>query len=88
MCINRGEIATRVFRAAKENGYKSLGVYSDVDKRSLHRFKADRAIPLDSSKSPVAQYLDIENLIKIAKKAHADIIHPGYGFLAENPDLA
>jgi len=54
MCINRGEIATRVYRAAKEQGYKTLGVYSSVDKKSLHRFKADKSVALNFDKSPVA----------------------------------
>jgi len=54
MCCNRGEIATRVFRAAKEQGFDSLGVYSDVDSTSLHRFKADNSVMLDTTKSPVA----------------------------------
>lgn len=54
MCINRGEIATRVFRAAKENGFNSLGVYSDVDNISLHRFKSDKSVLLDTEKSAVA----------------------------------
>lgn len=88
MCVNRGEIATRVFRAAKEQGFNSLGVYSSADKKSLHRQKADRAVELDSSKSPVAQYLDIDNLVRIAKENNVDVIHPGYGFLSENPEFA
>jgi pyruvate carboxylase len=88
MCVNRGEIATRVYRAAHELGFKSLGVYSDVDANSLHRFKAQKSVPLNSKKSAVGQYLDIDGLIEIAKKNKVDIIHPGYGFLAENAEFA
>lgn len=88
MCVNRGEIAIRVYRAAHELGFNSVGVYSDVDSNSLHRFKAQKSFLLNTNKSAVAQYLDIDGLIEIAKKNNVDIIHPGYGFLAENAQFA
>lgn len=88
MCVNRGEIATRVYRAAHELGFNSVGVYSEQDANSLHRFKAQQSFQLDASKSAVGQYLDIDGLIKIAKANNVDIIHPGYGFLAENAEFA
>jgi len=84
MCVNRGEIAIRVYRAAHELGFNSVGVYSDVDSNSLHRFKAQKSFLLNTNKSAVAQYLDIDGLIE----NNVDIIHPGYGFLAENAQFA
>ena len=88
MSANRGEIATRVYRAAHELGFQTVGVYSDVDANSLHRFKAQKSVLLNTKKSAVGQYLDIDGLIEIAKKNNVDIIHPGYGFLAENAEFA
>ena len=88
MSANRGEIATRVFRAAHELGFETVGVYSEQDAHSLHRFKAQKSFLLNTKKSAVGQYLDIDGLIEIAKKNNVDIIHPGYGFLAENAEFA
>lgn len=88
MSANRGEIATRVFRAAHELGFETVGVYSEQDANSLHRFKAQKSVLLNTKKSAVGQYLDIDGLIEIAKKNNVDIIHPGYGFLAENAEFA
>ncbi|MCH8347089.1 MAG: pyruvate carboxylase [Proteobacteria bacterium] len=88
LVANRGEIATRVFRAATELGLHTVAVFSWEDRYSLHRFKADESYLLDQSKGPIGAYLDINTIIKTALEAGADAIHPGYGFLAENPDFA
>jgi len=88
LVANRGEIATRVFRAATELGFGTVAIYSWEDRYSLHRFKADQSFLLDQSKGPIGAYLDINTIIKIALEAGADAIHPGYGFLSENPDFA
>ena len=88
LVANRGEIATRVFRAATELGLRTVAVFSWEDRYSLHRFKADESYLLDQSKGPIGAYLDINTIIKIALEADADAIHPGYGFLSENPDFA
>jgi acetyl-CoA carboxylase biotin carboxylase subunit len=87
LIANRGEIALRIIRACRELGIKSIAVYSDVDKESLHVAFADEAVcigPADSSKS----YRNIKNIIAAAEIAQADAIHPGYGFLSENPEFA
>jgi len=90
LVANRSEIAIRVFRAATELGLGTVAVYTYEDRFSLHRFKADEAylIGPPAGGSPVKGYLDIPALIAIAKEHAADAIHPGYGFLAENADLA
>ncbi|MDC0074714.1 pyruvate carboxylase [Alphaproteobacteria bacterium] len=85
---NRGEIAIRIFRAATELGLKTVAVYSQEDRFALHRFKADEAYLIGEGKSPVQAYMDIEEVIRIAKHSNVDCIHPGYGFLSENPDFA
>lgn len=87
LVANRGEIAIRIFRALNELGIRTICVYSKEDKYSLFRTKADESYQLDASKGPVGAYLDIENIIRIAKAKQADAIHPGYGFLSENPDF-
>ena len=87
LVANRGEIAIRVFRALSELNIRTVCVYSKEDKYSLFRSKADESYMLDPSKGPVEAYLDIENIIRIAKEKHVDAIHPGYGFLSENPDF-
>ena len=90
LVANRSEIAIRVFRAASELGLGTVAVYTYEDRFSLHRFKADEAylIGPPAGGSPVKGYLDIPALIAIAKEHGVDAIHPGYGFLSENADLA
>lgn len=84
LVANRGEIAIRVLRAASELGIKTIAVYTYEDRYSLHRYKADEAYQLGKDNEPLKPYLDIEEIISIAKKHDADAIHPGYGFLSEN----
>lgn len=88
LALNRGEIAIRIFRAASELGLKTVAVYSKEDKLSLHRFKADEAYQVGEGKGPVQAYLDIDGIVALAKEKGVDAIHPGYGFLSENPALA
>lgn len=87
LVANRGEIAIRVFRALNELGITSVAVYSKEDKYAMFRTLADEAYALNPEKGPVDAYLDIPTIIKIAKDHNVDAIHPGYGFLAENPIL-
>ena len=88
LVANRGEIAIRVFRALNELGIQTVGIYSKEDKYSLFRTKTDESYELDRTKGAIEAYLDIEGIIKIAKEKGVDAIHPGYGFLSENPDFA
>jgi pyruvate carboxylase len=88
LVANRGEIAIRVLRAANELGKRTVAIYAEEDKLSLHRFKSDEAYQVGESLGPVKAYLDIPDIIRIAKIAGADALHPGYGLLSENPDLA
>ena len=88
LVANRDEIAIRVIRAAIEMGIKNVAIFSEEDRLALHRFKADEAYQVGIGKTPVEAYLDIEDILRIAKDANCDAIHPGYGFLAENPDFA
>ena len=89
MCCNRGEIAIRVFRCCKENGIRSIAIYSEQDKLGLHRYKADEAYKVEAPNgSPVGAYLAIDAIIAIAKRHRIDAIHPGYGFLSENAEMA
>ncbi len=88
LVANRSEIAIRVFRAAAELGIQTIAIYPEHDKLSLHRFKADEAYLIGRGKGPIEAYLSIEEVIRVAKSAGADAIHPGYGFLSENPDFA
>src|SRR5688572_12853306 len=88
LVANRGEIAIRVFRAATELGIRTVGIYSAEDRFSLHRFKADESYLIAAGRPPVQAYLDIEDIIRTAVSAKADAIHPGYGFLSENPEFA
>src|SRR3982074_2795046 len=85
---NRSEIAIRIFRAANELGLRTVAVYSQEDRLALHRFKADEAYQIGAGKGPVEAYLDIAGIIALAKEKGVDAIHPGYGFLSENPALA
>jgi pyruvate carboxylase len=88
LVANRGEIAIRVFRAATELGIRTIGIYSTEDRFSLHRFKADESYLIGQGKPPVQAYLEFEDIIRTALGAGADSIHPGYGFLSENPEFA
>lgn len=88
LVANRGEIAIRVFRACTELKMKTVAIYSREDIGSYHRFKADEAYIVGVGKKPIDAYLDIDGIIKIAKDAGVDAIHPGYGFLSENLDFA
>ena len=88
LALNRGEIAIRIFRAANELGLRTVAVYSKEDRLSLHRFKADEAYLIGENKGPVEAYLDAEGIVSLAAQAGVDAIHPGYGFLSENPLLA
>ncbi|SLN14777.1 2-oxoglutarate carboxylase small subunit [Pseudoruegeria aquimaris] len=87
LVANRGEIAIRVMRAANEMGKKTVAIYAEEDKLSLHRFKADEAYRIGEGLGPVAAYLSIDEIIRVAKMSGADAIHPGYGLLSENPDF-
>jgi len=84
LIANRGEIAVRIIRSCKELGIRTVAIYSNVDRRSLHVLMADEAFSLGSP-SPEKSYLNIEKILQIAKKADVDAIHPGYGFLSQNP---
>src|SRR5258706_1613601 len=87
LALNRGEIAIRIFRAANELKIRTAAVYSDEDRLSLHRFKADEAYLIGEGKGPVQAYLDVNGIVALAKEKDVDAIHPGYGFLSENPAL-
>lgn len=88
LAANRSEIAIRIFRAANELGLRTVAIYSQEDRLALHRFKADEAYQIGAGKGPVEAYLDIAGIIALAKEKGVDAIHPGYGFLSENPALA
>ena len=88
LIANRGEIAIRVLRAANELGKRTVAIYAEEDKLSLHRFKADQAFKIGEGLGPVRAYLSIDEIMHLARRAGADAIHPGYGFLSENPDFA
>ena len=87
LIANRGEIAIRVMRAANELGKRTVAVYAEEDKLSLHRFKADEAYKIGEGLGPVQAYLSIPEIIRVAKLAGADAVHPGYGLLSENPEF-
>lgn len=88
LVANRGEIAIRVFRACAELGIRTVAIYSKEDALSLHRSQADESYLVGEGKKPVEAYLDIEDIIRIAKEHGVDAIHPGYGFLSENAEFA
>ena len=94
LVANRSEIAIRVFRAANELGIKTVAIWAEEDKYSLHRFKADesyqvgRGPHLPRDLGPIESYLSIEEVIRAAKLSGADAIHPGYGLLSESPEFA
>ena len=87
LIANRGEIAIRIMRAANEMGKKTVAVYAEEDKLGLHRFKADEAYRIGEGLGPVAAYLSIPEIIRVARESGADAIHPGYGLLSENPEF-
>ena len=88
LVANRGEIAIRIFRACAELGIRTIAIYSEEDKNSLFRTKADESYLVGRNKGPVEAYLNIEEIIRLARKKGADAIHPGYGFLSENSEFA
>ncbi|QQC59817.1 pyruvate carboxylase [Rothia kristinae] len=88
LVANRGEIAIRAYRAAYELGAKTVGVFPYEDRNSIHRQQADEAYPIGEEGHPVRAYLDVDEIIRVARESGADAIYPGYGFLSENPKLA
>src|SRR5215510_425650 len=88
LVANRSEIAIRVFRSAHELGVRTVAVYAHEDRFALHRFKADEAYRVGVPGEPLRAYLDIPGIIAVAKQHDIDAIHPGYGFLSENPRFA
>ncbi|MDP6904390.1 MAG: pyruvate carboxylase, partial [Verrucomicrobiota bacterium] len=88
MAANRSEIAIRIFRAATEMDMRTVAIYAQEDRLAVHRFKADEAYMIGAGKGPVGAYLDIEGIVEMATERGVNLIHPGYGFLAENADFA
>src|SRR5207247_5965633 len=88
MAANRSEIAIRVFRSTHELGVRTVAIYAHEDRFALHRFKADEAYQVGNPGQPLRAYLDIDNIVALAKQHDVDAIHPGYGFLSENPAFA
>ena len=88
LIANRGEIAIRIMRAATELGIKTVAIYSHEDRLALHRFKADESYLVGEGLGPVKAYLDGDDILRIAKSIGADAVHPGYGFLSEDPEFA
>lgn len=88
LVANRGEIATRIFRAATELNLRTIALYSHEDRFSVHRFKADEAYKIGKAGDPLGAYLNWQEIIRLAKDRKVDAIHPGYGFLSENADFA
>src|SRR5579871_7071563 len=88
LVANRGEIAIRVMRAASELGIRTVAIYSQEDRFSLHRTKADEAYLVGEGRGALGAYLDIADIVRIAHQARVDAVHPGYGFLSENPEFA
>src|SRR3954465_2331370 len=88
LVANRSEIAIRVFRTAHELGIRTVAIYSHEDRYALHRFKADEAYLVGRAGEPLRAYLNIDEIVELAKQHEIDAIHPGYGFLSENPALA
>src|SRR6266699_2926234 len=88
LVANRSEIAIRVFRTAHELGIRTVAIYSHEDRFALHRFKADEAYCVGRPGEPLRAYLEVEGILAAAREHEVDAIHPGYGFLSENPALA
>ena len=93
LVANRSEIAIRIFRAANELGLKTVAIWAEEDKYSLHRYKADEAYQigrgphLSAPMGPIESYLSIDEILRVAKLSGADAIHPGYGLLSESPEF-
>src|SRR5262245_66147697 len=88
LVANRGEIAIRVFRTSHELSLRTVAIYSHEDRFALHRFKADEAYRVGRPGEPIRSYLDIDAIVTLARQHEIDAIHPGYGFLSENPHFA
>src|SRR6187431_937900 len=88
LVANRGEIAIRVFRACTELGIGTVAIYSEEDRLSLHRYKADESYQVGKGSGPFAAYLAIDEIVDLARSIGVDAIHPGYGFLSERVELA
>src|SRR5262249_34810897 len=88
MAANRSEIAIRVFRSAHELGIRTVAIYAYEDRFALHRFKADEAYQVGKPGEPLGAYLGIDHILALARQQEVDAIHPGYGFLSENPAFA
>src|SRR5512138_3497313 len=88
LAANRGEIAIRIFRACTELGIQTIAIYSEEDRLSLHRYKADEAYLVGKGKKPIDAYLGIDEIVELARRLEVDAIHPGYGFLSENAEFA
>ena len=88
LVANRSEIAIRVMRAATELGLRTVAIYAEEDKLALHRFKADESYRIGEGLGPVTAYLDIDEIVFTARRTGADLLHPGYGFVSEKPELA
>src|ERR1700693_86660 len=88
LAANRSEIAIRVFRAAHELEIRTVAIYTHEDRFALHRFKADEAYRIGMPGEPLRAYLDIDNIVNLAVQHDVNAVHPGYGFLSENPHFA
>src|SRR5262249_19291894 len=88
LVANRSEIAIRVFRTAHELGIRTVGIYSHEARFALHPFKADEAYRVGKPGEPIRAYLDIPGIVAVARQHEVEAIHPGYGFLSENPQFA
>src|SRR6476469_5665267 len=88
LVANRGEIAIRILRAATEMNIRTVAVYTFEDRYSLHRYKADESYQIGRNEDQLKPYLDIEEIIRTAKREKVEAIHPGYGFLSENAQFA
>src|SRR5262249_50628346 len=88
LVANRGEMAIRVFRTSHELGIRTVAIYSHEDRYALHRFKAEEEYLIGRQGEPLRAYLDIDGIVALARRHEVDAIHPGYGFLSENPDFA
>ena len=88
LIANRGEIAIRVMRAAQELDIRTVAIFSEADRTALHRFATDESYLVGAGRTPVEAYLDVGDVVGVARRARVDAIHPGYGFLAESPDFA